>query len=220
MQELATFVPMRLTTLRGNVAELLFDAILSGKIKSGERLNESELARQLQISRAPIREALHQLQEQGIVANNPRRGMYVVSLNTDDVRKINRIRLLLETEALERCKANMGSELEKRLTQMVEKMETMKPEPISQSARVDLDFHRTIWNNSGNEHLARVLTSLTAPLFAFAAESLVKGQRRKSALRHHRPFLEYLQGNSKQNAEEVILAHLKFGYDHTEEDDA
>jgi DNA-binding GntR family transcriptional regulator len=87
MQDLAAFIPMRHTTLRGNVAELLFDAILSGKIRSGERLNETELARQLQISRAPIREALHQLQEQGIVVNNPRRGMYVVSLSETDVRK-------------------------------------------------------------------------------------------------------------------------------------
>jgi len=214
MQDVASFVPMRLTTLRGNMVELLFDAILSGKIKSGERLNESELARQLQISRAPIREALHQLQEQGIVINNPRRGMYVVSLSEDDVRKINRIRLLLEAEAMQLCKARFDSQLEKQLTQMVDKMETMKPEPISQSARIDLEFHRTIWNNSGNEHLARILTSLTAPLFAFAAESLTKGQRRQSALRHHRPFLEYLQGKSGHTADEVILTHLKFGYDH------
>jgi DNA-binding GntR family transcriptional regulator len=216
MHDVVAFVPIRLTTLRGNIVELLFEAILSGKIESGKRLNESELARQLQISRAPIREALHQLQEQGLVVNNPRRGMYVVSLSQNDVRKINRIRLLLEAEAMQLCKTNFNSQLEKQLTQMVQTMETMKPEPISQSARADLEFHRTIWNNSGNEHLARILTSLTAPLFAFAAESLIKGQRRRSALRHHRPFLEYLQGKSKQTADEVILAHLKFGYEHSE----
>jgi DNA-binding FadR family transcriptional regulator len=112
------------------------------------------------------------------------------------------------------CKANFDPVLERKLVQMVEKMENMKPEPISQSARVDLEFHRTIWNHSGNEHLSRVLTSLTAPLFAFAAESLMKGQRRRSALRYHRPFLEFLQGNSKLTARDVISSHLKFGYDH------
>src|SRR5262249_20735023 len=148
MQDLATFIPMRHTTLRGNVAELLFDAILSGRIKSGERLNETELARQLQISRAPIREALHQLHEQGIVVNNPRRGMYVVSLSETDVRKINNIRLILESEALELCKANFDVHLEKKLTQMVEKMEAMTPGPITQSAPLDLEFHRTIWTHS------------------------------------------------------------------------
>lgn len=214
MQDLAAFVPMRHTTLRGNVAELLFDAILSGKIKSGERLNETELARQLQISRAPIREALHQLQEQGIVVNNPRRGMSVVSLSETDVKKINNIRLILESEALELCKANFDAQLEKKLTQMVEKMEGMNPGPITQSAPLDLEFHRTIWTHSGNGYLARILTSLTAPLFAFAAESLRKGQRRQSALRYHRPFLDYLQGKSNQSAREVILAHLNLGYDH------
>ncbi|MBM3800847.1 MAG: hypothetical protein FJW26_00900 [Acidimicrobiia bacterium] len=61
-----------------------------------------------------------------------------------------------------------------------------------------------------------MLTSLTAPLFAFAVDSLIKGRRRQSSLRYHRPFLEYLQGKSKPVARDVILAHLKFGYDYPE----
>jgi hypothetical protein len=56
---------------------------------------------------------------------------------------------------------------------MVEKMEAMTPGPITQSAPLDLEFHRAIWTHSGNEYLARILTSLTAPLFAFAADVCV-----------------------------------------------
>ncbi len=67
-------------TLKEDIAELLANSILSNKFQPGQRLNESELARQLKVSRAPIREALQQLQEQGLIIQNPRRGMFVVIL--------------------------------------------------------------------------------------------------------------------------------------------
>src|SRR4051794_591821 len=95
--------PLRSATLRENVVEILIEAILAGKFRPGDRLNESELGRRFQISRAPIREALQQLQEQGLVLNQPRRGMFVVSLTDQDIDKINSLRLILESEALLLC---------------------------------------------------------------------------------------------------------------------
>ena len=66
--------------LSQDIAEQLVEAVLSGRLKAGSRLNESQLSRELHVSRAPIREALKQLQEQGLVVHQPRRGMFVVSL--------------------------------------------------------------------------------------------------------------------------------------------
>src|SRR3954463_6410511 len=107
MKNLEALPPVKTSTLRENVAEILINAILSGKFKPGDRLNESELGRQLRVSRAPIREALQQLQEQGLGMNYPRRGMFVVSLTEQDIRKINSLRLLLEAEALLLCRKNL-----------------------------------------------------------------------------------------------------------------
>ena len=210
MLERRTFAPLRSHTLRGNIVELLTEAILEGKIKPGQRLNETQLARELRVSRAPIREALHQLQERGLVENSPRRGMFVVSLDEEDVQKINGLRVILEAEALRLCRSNLTLEGEKRLVQLVQKMERIEPEWASPSAaRLDLDFHRTVWSFTGNQYLQRILDSITTPLFAHIVITSQKNEKLRLVIPSHRPLLEFLQGKSKQSAEEAILEHLK-----------
>jgi DNA-binding GntR family transcriptional regulator len=88
------------STLKAVLITRLRDAILGGVYKPGERLNESKLSREFNVSRIPIREALALLQEQGLVMNHPRRGMFVNSLTEEDVQKINGLRIILEAEAL------------------------------------------------------------------------------------------------------------------------
>ena len=68
------------STLRTHVMKTLRGHILDGRYRPGERLNESQIARDLNISRIPVREALSQLQEQGLVRNHERRGMFVTML--------------------------------------------------------------------------------------------------------------------------------------------
>ena len=65
---------------------LLREGILTGKYRPGDRLNESQIARELNISRIPVREALSQLQEQGLVQNRERRGMFVTHIGPQEVR--------------------------------------------------------------------------------------------------------------------------------------
>src|ERR1700749_4133785 len=95
------------STLRAHVVRLLRSEILAGKYRPGDRLNESQIARELNISRIPVREALSQLHEQGLVMNRERRGMFVTHLGEDEVQQINSLRLVLETEALRLAQANM-----------------------------------------------------------------------------------------------------------------
>ena len=82
-------------TLKNHLVAALRDAIIAGKIKPGQRLNESQLARQYGVSRIPVREALQQLQEQGLVMNHPRRGMFVNILSDEDCQKINSLRVFI-----------------------------------------------------------------------------------------------------------------------------
>lgn len=207
MQRASKFAPMASRSLRDDIAELLSDALMTGKIQPGERLNESHLARQLHVSRAPIREALQQLQEQGLVVNQPRRGMFVVSLDEEDLQKINSLRLILETEALQLAARHLTPQGDRRLTQMVERMENSQA--ALNAIRMDLEFHRTIWAMTGNEYLEKTLTSLTAPLFAYAVLTKTRGEKVRMILDSHRPVLRFVQGKSKQSAMEVMLDHLK-----------
>ena len=209
MTNLAALPPLKASTLKENITEVLINAVLRGKFKPGDRLNESELGRQLRVSRAPIREALLQLQEQGMVMNQPRRGMFVVDLSDDDIQKINSLRLILESEALLLCRARLMPQNERKLVQQIERMERAGATSALEAMRMDLAFHRTIWSHTGNEFLERTLTSLTASLFAFSLVKKTRDEQRRMILDSHRPLLEFVQGKRpKGDVHEVMNGHL------------
>ena len=153
-------------TLKGHVVEQIRNAILSGVFEPGERMNEVQLAKNFKVSRIPVREALAQLQEQGLVMNKPRRGMFVISLSEEDVQRINSLRILLESEAIKLCNANMTPTIAKRLEILVERMEDHNKRTDLEASALDLEFHRTIWAYSGNPYLEKSLNSIVPVLFA------------------------------------------------------
>jgi DNA-binding GntR family transcriptional regulator len=196
-------------TLSDSIVDLIRQRILSGAIPPGKRLNESELARELKVSRAPIREAFRQLHEQGLATNNPRRGMFVVNLDEQDLQKINSLRLVLESEALRLARRNMTPQAERKLRQLLLKMERVASSPPFQIASADIEFHRAIWQMSGNEYLERMLTSVTAPIFMYATLLIVKGARKKLVLDSHEPILDWLLGKRTESAEQLMFDLLK-----------
>jgi DNA-binding GntR family transcriptional regulator len=195
-------------TLKDTAARLLTEKILSGQIRPGERLNESHLSRQLGISRAPIREALQNLLEQGLVVNRARRGMFVVSLDGEDVEKINGLRVILEAEALRQARICAKPADIQRVDRLIQKMEKMKPTPTNETVRIDIEFHHTIWKIAKNEYLEKTLTSLTSPLFAHSVITLLRAEMQRMVLDSHRPLLEFVRGKSAKTAEEVMTAHI------------
>jgi DNA-binding GntR family transcriptional regulator len=213
MPKLAAFQPFRNSgTLKDRAVEVLTDAILSGKIKPGEWLNESQLAREFHVSRAPIREALQQLQEQSLIINVPRRGMFAVTLEEEDIQKINSLRVVLEGEALRLARKHLNTQREQKLEELLITIENMEPSPMKLSMRVDFEFHRTIWSYSENEYLVKILTGLTAPLFAHSVRTLLRGEKLRVILDSHRPLFDFICGRTDQTAEHVMLAHLSVRY--------
>ncbi|MBK9170176.1 MAG: GntR family transcriptional regulator [Bryobacterales bacterium] len=212
MQPARLFEPFRTQTLKENIGELITAAILEGKLRPDDRLNESALARDLQVSRAPIREALQQLEEQGLVVNIPRRGMFVVSLSEEELQKINSLRILLEAEALRLCRDTLTQQTEKKLLQALERMERKGMTAI-EAARVDLEFHRCLWQTTGNEYLEKTLTSLTAPLFAYSIVTLPGAATVRWILDSHRPLIEFVRRKTGTlSAEHVMAEHLSHAW--------
>ncbi|MDB5439113.1 MAG: GntR family transcriptional regulator [Caulobacteraceae bacterium] len=193
--------------------DVLRKAIVTGVYKPGVRMNESQLSRELNISRIPIREALVQLQGQGLVTNHPRRGMFVTELTAGDVSRINSLRVVLEAEALRLCRSHMTADLQLRLTDLVERMEAWDERSSIDAAQLDLEFHRSIWRASDNPYLYDSLDSLTTVLFAFTALDKVSHDDEHWRLNHHRDLLNFLLGHSDQAAESAIVDHLSRYYD-------
>lgn len=205
------------TTLKSHVVERIRAAILTAVFKPGERLNETHLAQQLGVSRIPVREALLQLQEQGLVMNRPRRGMFVVSLSEEDVQRINSLRIILEAEAIKLCRANLTPSSAKRLETLVDKMEETTAESDFDASKLDLEFHRTVWAASGNPYLEKTLNSLVTALFSHQALAyMTTSGSLHWPLRHHRDLLDVILGKSDVSPEAAIMKHLRHRYTNPE----
>lgn len=204
-------------TLKGHVAERIRHAILTGLFKPGERLNETHLANQFKVSRIPVREALLQLQEQGLVMNHPRRGMFVITLSEEDIQRINSLRILLEAEAIKLCRAGLTATVEKRLASLVEKMEGCNSASDFDASTLDLEFHRTIWACSANPYLEKTLNSLVTVLFSHEALTYMteKGARHWP-LNHHRILFDVIRGASEITPEVAMINHLRVRYTNPE----
>jgi DNA-binding GntR family transcriptional regulator len=198
------------STLRTHLVRTLRQQIMSGRYRPGDRLNESQIAREFNISRIPVREALSQLQEQGLVMNHERRGMFVTQLSDDEVQQINSIRLVLETEAMRLARARMTPEILAELTALVERMEHWDGELID-AAALDREFHAVIWRASGNPYLERILVSLTTALYAHKALEHVSLELKRWRLNHHRELLDVVAGGD-HDPQLALLTHFRMAY--------
>jgi DNA-binding GntR family transcriptional regulator len=136
------------------VVALIRQAILSGSLRAGAPLVEAQLAQEMGVSRAPIREALLKLGEQGLVVNIPYRGTYVTEVSPHRIRDIISLRAVLETLAAERSLPALRAG---GLAQLEESFKRMRAAADSDnaSALVDahLGFHRVFYELADNAML-------------------------------------------------------------------
>ncbi|HVY79351.1 MAG TPA: GntR family transcriptional regulator [Steroidobacteraceae bacterium] len=204
------------STLKSHIFNGLREAIVSGRYRPGERLNESKIAREFGISRIPVREALMQLQEHGLVMNLERRGMFVTQLGEEDVQRINSLRVVLEAEALKLCRLKISKQDAARLTDIMERMEAWTERTEMDAAALDLEFHRTLWQAAGNPYLTKTLDSLVTSLFAHKALEYVSADLKRWSLHHHRALLDVALGHSNIEPEAAIIIHLRTAYNEPE----
>ena len=135
--------------------ELIREAIIDGRLEPGRRLKEEELARELGISRTPVREALLMLQAEGLVDAIPNRGAIVRVHTTDDLDDLYQLRALLEGFAARRAAARVGEEELNQLTASCDRFEALDPdEELRELVRENLFFHSTILELAGSTRLA------------------------------------------------------------------
>lgn len=137
--------------LRERVVEILRDAILVGELKPGQPLIETELATQLGISRAPLREALQQLNAEGLIDVVPYHGASVKKLTGSDIEELYSLRLLLETFAARRIIEQDNDDATRQLRQIFEEMRSAgEAGDIRSVSLIDRNFHDTMIRLSGH----------------------------------------------------------------------
>jgi len=154
--------------LRDKICDVLKGWILDGTLKPGERIVELTLARKLEVSRAPLREALWLLARQGLVHIRAHHGAYVTQLSEQDIREIFEIRETLETRAALRIHARRDAHVRSALTEALTELEAAcRARDMRAFSAADLRFHKTLWELSGNRHLQYVLHDLSTRFFGY-----------------------------------------------------
>ncbi len=154
--------------LRDKIGDVLRTWILDGKLRPGERIVELTLARELNVSRAPLREALWLLSRQGLVEIRAHHGAYVTQLSEQDVREIFEIRELLEVHAAKKIRAAGAAGAKDALQQaLAELEEACHRRDIRIFSATDLRFHKTLWELAGNRHLQNVLNDVSTRFFGY-----------------------------------------------------
>ena len=144
------------------VADGIRDMILRGHLKPGDRLRQDELANTFGVSTMPIREALRQLQAEGLVAFRPRRGATVASLSVSECEEIYFIREALEALACRWVAEDFDRIPLDRLKLLLQEIEAVEANQDDANRRVQLvrEFFFTVFEASEKEHLLRILSNL------------------------------------------------------------
>ena len=160
--------PLQRMVLKDRVAELIKEAIFSGKVEPGERIVEMKLASDLGVGTTAVREALFELEGQGFVSRLTNKGTFVTQLTAEDIEQIIPVRRELEGLAVQLVQERASEEDLARLDDLAAGMKSAAAEgDLKSFYRCDLDFHRSLWALSGNRHLAKALDMAIVPLFAF-----------------------------------------------------
>jgi len=188
--------------LQDEVARHLRRAIFSGELKPGERLNQDELAEQLDISRLPIREAIIALEREGLVRTIPRRGTFVWEFRKQDILDQYEMYAFASGLATERAAQNLSKEEIAALRQSVQDMTDHK-DPAQQEAAND-HFHVIINKAS---HSPRLMWMLG--LLAISVPVGFHDSGWEIAARDHLDIIELLERGDGEAAAEAMREHIR-----------
>ncbi|MFC2968025.1 GntR family transcriptional regulator [Acidimangrovimonas pyrenivorans] len=165
------FAPLARDALSQRIARLLTDAIVSGQLKPGDRVAESVVARDLGVSRAPVREAARLLESTGLLVSQPNRGFFVRTVTAEDLDSLYELRICIEREAAARLvRAGAQHEVIPQLRRQIEEMLALSAqEQLFDQVVVDLEFHRLICAASGNSRFLAVFEQIASEIRACVA---------------------------------------------------
>ncbi|MBI5519982.1 MAG: GntR family transcriptional regulator [Desulfovibrio sp.] len=192
-------------SLKEQVHDLLYGKIISGECAPGERLKIIPIARALNVSQAPVREALQCLITSGYLERLPNGGVQVKQYSDSELHEVYQLRKILETGALReagrKC-SELRSVLEPHLQKMREAADENDP---MKYALYDTKFHRGIVESAGNEKMLSIWDSLLVPKHIIGTIKH-KGKNLADVVPLHLPIVENLR-KCDVDAVERSLAH-------------
>lgn len=209
------FASIEVPDLVGVIEARLQDAILSGRMAPGERIVEAEIARQMGVSRAPVREAARRLESLGLLISRPRHGFAVRTITVQQVDDLYQVRIHLELMSAALACRNASDEELANVNRKVDEM-VAQADVLDQGARVALDlaFHCYICELSRNEYLYRLFDNMQTEVRMFLALSEDSYGDRHALAETHRPIAQALMARDVPAAQNALRYHLEVAQQH------
>lgn len=199
-------------SLGGRVFQKIREDILNGKYKENDELRENTIGKELGVSRTPVREALRQLELEGLVAIIPNRGAYVTGISHKDIWDIYKIRSMLEglcaRWATENITEAQIDELEEAILLSEFQMKKESGFNAEQVAALDGRFHAILYDASGSRILSHVLTDFHNYVQTARRTSIVSEDRARKSIREHRQILRAIHDRDAEMAEQLANEHI------------
>lgn len=205
-----SYIPRQ--SLTSAVAEKLRDKIVRGEIREGDQLRQDAIAAEFQVSRIPVREALRQLEAEGLITIILHRGAVVSALSPAEIREVFEMRALLESEVLRVSIPNLreehfqaGEEILRRYEQAL-----WTEEDIGNWGRLNWEFHSTLYAGAQRPQFMSVIRTLNYNCERYIRLQLYLTREMDRAKREHRTLLDLCRAGNVEAAVNLLCRHIRF----------
>lgn len=198
--------------LPDQVAVFLKRMIMTGKWRPGDRIVETRVAKQLGVGQPTVREALGRLEAVGLVVRSPNSGCVVTKLNEKEFVDLYRVRIELESLAVELAAESDDNAKKRTLEQALAKLRKAAEKGGEEEFyRRDLEFHQAVWDLANNRFLQQALSQMIIPLFSFVTiETLGRGYLDMQAnVREHEKMVRAIVASDKTRARKIAREVLE-----------
>jgi DNA-binding GntR family transcriptional regulator len=196
--------------LSNNLFCMLRKDILSGKLKSKAKLTEQSICEKYNVSRTPVREALRQLETEGLIENIPNRGAFVIGLNNRDISDMFELRRITEVQAIEWAILRMKEDTIDSSEETFEFMEfyTIKND-IEKVLSINTTFHSILYKATGNKMLEQMLNSYQVYLKHSSPISTITDDYLTTILAEHKAIFTAVKNRNVAAGKKAMDYHME-----------
>lgn len=191
------------------VVEILREAILDGVLPPSYWLREKELARELAVSRTPVREALRHLSIEGMVVITTHQGAMVAPISIDDVLQVYSVRETLEGLAARLAARNRSESQIEQMEHAIDQMRVRADGDAGELARLNIEFHKVLRQCTRNHFLQRFLEQIEYAVRRFHGTTYEFPEWVEKSIADHQTLLDAIKSKDAEQAKKVAENHMR-----------
>ncbi len=187
----------------------LRESILSGALKPGEKLIENEISKKLNISKTPLREAIRELSQEGLIIHNTRRGIRIIDFSEEDVFEIITLRAELEALGIQLAIEKLREEDFVVLQEIVDQLrDASNKEDKVAMAKSDMDFHRFLMHKAGNSRLEKAWETIASQMTVLLKMIDFYSCTPNFAEINHRRLIDSIRSGDSEKTSATLKSHI------------